>query len=77
MILPIAREAINRTGYSLFAILGKEALIPRTIQQSPKASNNAFLYFSFIPVPRKEPNTPPISIVAVFTIVPNIYLKQI
>ena len=68
---PIARLRMKRTGNSLFAILGNEAFIPSTRQQSPKPLNNAFLYFSAMPERTKAPKAPPTSIVTVLIIVPS------
>lgn len=73
---PTAKLRMNRTGYSLLAILGKAALAPSTKQHRPKPLNRAFLYFSPIPVRSRAPKAPPTSMVAVFTMVPNIILSN-
>lgn len=71
---PIAKLRINMTGYSLLAILGKDAFTPSTRHASPSALNIADLYFSPIPSRTIAPKAPPTSIVLVFTIVPNIFI---
>ena len=69
---PNANDKINSTGYSLFDILLIDALRPIIKLASPKPVKSTSLYFSLIPLCRQVPTTVPITMVQVFTMVPNI-----
>lgn len=71
MIPPMARLRMKRTGYSLLAILGRVALAPSTRQQSPRALKSEVLYLSPMPERTRAPKVPPMRMVQVLTIVPN------
>ena len=72
IIVPIAIETINKTGYLLFGREDEKVATPRQKAQSPIALKSAFWYSSFIPFFVIEPIVQPVIIEIVFTIVPNI-----